>query len=269
MTHRVVICSQKGGVGKTTVAVNLALALADRGHRVLLVDLDPQGGVGHSLAKGDGDLVGLADVLAQRAAPADALRPTRQPNLALLPRGRLEPAEVCDYELALHRPGALAKVLDAVAADVDVTVVDTPSGLGLVTRTALRLATHALVVLQAEPVALRTVAQALGVVAHVRDHENPRLELLGILPTMVDKRSDASLSVLIDAWSALAAVFDTAIPRADVFSRAHQAGVPLAYLGGAPSPEARRFDLLAGEVEDLLYPSGLEAVDVQPARALL
>lgn len=269
MTHRVVICSQKGGVGKTTVAVNLALALADRGRRVLLVDLDPQGGVGHSLAKGDGELVGLADVLAQRAAPADALRPTRQPNLALLPRGRLEPAEVCDYELALHRPGALAKVLDAVAADVDVTVVDTPSGLGLVTRTALRLATHALVVLQAEPVALRTVAQALGVVAHVRDHENPRLELLGILPTMVDKRSDASLSVLIDAWSALAAVFDTAIPRADVFARAHQAGVPLAYLGGAPSPEARRFDLLAGEVEDLLYPSGLEAVDVQPARALL
>ena len=71
MTHRVVICSQKGGVGKTTVAVNLALALADRGRRVLLVDLDPQGGVGHSLAKGDGELVGLVDVLAQRAAPAD------------------------------------------------------------------------------------------------------------------------------------------------------------------------------------------------------
>ncbi|MCE9572455.1 MAG: ParA family protein [Deltaproteobacteria bacterium] len=269
MTTRVAIVSQKGGVGKTTVALNLALALAERGQRVLLADLDPQGGVGHALARSDGGLVGLADIVAGRIAPAAGVLPTKQPNLSLLPRGRLAPIEVCDYEQALFRPGVLERIFAASEGGFELVVLDTPSGMGMATRAALRVADHALLALQAEPAAFRTIGQALQVIEHVRAVENPRLGLLGILATMVDKSKDPSMGVLIDAWSELAGVLETTIPRADVFAEASQIGLPLGYLAGPPSPEARRFELLAGEVESLIVQAAGAAAIAHVQRELL
>ena len=94
MARRLAIASQKGGVGKTTVALNLAVALAEKGRRTLLVDLDPQGGVGLSLAKGDAELAGLAELLMNQAEPTQAVMTTQLPGLRLLPRGRLDPTDV-------------------------------------------------------------------------------------------------------------------------------------------------------------------------------
>lgn len=269
MTTSLAIVSQKGGVGKTTVALHLALSMAASGRRVLLVDVDPQGGLGHLLAKADSELSGLADVLAGRATPGEAVIVTRQAGLSLLPRGRLDAAESCAFEVSLFQAGTLARVLATVADDHDVIVIDTPSGMGMATRAALRIADHALLLLQAEPLALRTIAQALQVIAHVREHENARLSLLGILPTMVDKTHGPSLDVLVEAWSELAGVLETIIPRADVFSIASQAGVPVGYLGGPPSPEARRFDLLADEIDAILHASNPESRHAVPRRQLL
>ena len=268
--RRIAVVSQKGGVGKTTVSLNLALALAERGHRTLLVDLDPQGGVGHARARADDELIGLADVLAGAATPAEAVRPTHAPRLALLPRGRLDPVDAVAFELWLHQPGQLAAILAAAERDHDLVVIDTPSGLGLPTRAALDVATYALVPLQTERLALRSLVQTLRVLDHVRGHANPRLELLGVVATMADRTDEASLGVLVEAWSDLTAVLDTIVPRHPSFAAASDAGVPLAFLGGPPSPEARRFDMLAAELELVMARlHAPEDLDARPPRRLL
>lgn len=97
---------------------------------------------------------------------------------------------------------------------------------------------------------MRSLVQALRVVDHVQGGENPRLELLGILPTMVERTKDPSHAVMMELWSHFDGVLETTIPRADVFALASERGVPVGFLGGAPAPEARRFDVLAREVFD-------------------
>ncbi len=252
MTWRLLVTSQKGGVGKTTVALNLALALAERGQRVLLVDLDPQGGIAHSLAKDDTALLGLADLLSNAATPDQARVPTHQPNLTLVPRGRLDPLDACDYELTIAHQNNLREALEKLEVGFDVVVMDAPSGLGLITRAALRNADFGVIPFQAEPLALRSTGQVLRAMERVMLQENPRFRLLGILPTMVDRSSDASLGVMTQLWTGFDGVLDTTIPRAEVFQRASDAGVPVKFLGGPISPEARRFDALALEVLGLM-----------------
>lgn len=271
MARRIVLTSQKGGVGKTTVALNLALAFAERGRRTLLVDLDPQGGIGHALARGDTELVGLTDLLMGQIGADEAKLPTRVANLTLLPRGRLDPAEVCEYELALASGQILKRALDPIDASFDLTLIDTPSGVGIVTRAALALADYAVVPFQAEALALRSISQVLRAVDRVRATDNPRLELLGIVPTMVDREDDASLAVMADIWNGFAGVTETSIPRASIFARASLAGLPVGFLAGRPPPEARRFDLLAIELEGMMAELSprKDKEDERPARALL
>lgn len=252
MALRIAVVSQKGGVGKTTVSLNLALALAERKRRTLLVDLDPQGGVGLSLARPDDALAGLADLLMGRTPAAEAVTKTRLATLALLPRGRLSPVDVGEYEDAVRAPGVLAGALGKVEQGFELVVLDTPSGLGKITRAALSVADFALVPVQGEPLGMRSVGQVLEVVEHVRSGENPKLELLGLLPTMVQKSMEPSMAVLIELWNGFGAVLETVIPRAEVFAEASHTGLPVGYLGGPISPEVRRFELLAAEVEQIM-----------------
>lgn len=271
MNKLIVISSEKGGVGKTTVALNLALALAERGRRVLLVDLDPQGGIGHSLCRADTEHAGLAEVLAGELAPEQALLATKLPELWLLPRGRLDPADAPELELSLHEPGALAKVLAPVRERFDYVLMDTPSGNGIVTRAALAVADFVIMPFQAQPLCLRSLARGMRVIERVRSLENPKLSLLGVLPTMVERDDAASQSVMAEVWNGFDCVFDTTIPRVPVFGEASLRGVPIAYLSGPVSPEARRFGVLATEVEaNIESLSERSQSDVErPQRALL
>ncbi len=270
MTQRICITSQKGGVGKTTVALNLAVALSERGRRVLLADLDPQGGVGLSLAKSDSALAGLTEVLVGRSRPEEAVVTTRLEGLSLLPRGRLDPIDVPQYEQAVFAPGALARVLAPLLPKFDVVIYDTAAGLGMPTRAALAVADWALVIVQAEVLALRSLSQLLRVLEQVRATSNPQLKLLGLLPTMVELRKESSREVMEEMWSGFGAVLENTVPRADIFATASSRGLPVAFLGGSKSPEARRFENLAVEIETTLnHGAGDDSAQQRPERQLL
>ncbi len=249
MSHRIVLTSSKGGTGKTTTALNLAVALAERGRSTIVVDLDPQGAIGLFLAKEDTEWGGLAEVMIAGTAPSEVLLSTSLPTLRILARGRIDPIDTCEYEIQLQGGEFLSQTLDAIDEDVDFILIDTPSGLGPVTRAALRVSHFALLPLQAEPVAFRTMGQTLRVIDHVRRHENPSLQLLGIVPTMVQLDNDPSLNVMSAVWSGFGGVFDTVIPRSEIFTEASEIGIPLSFLGGRTRPEARRFTLLSDEIE--------------------
>lgn len=271
MNARIAITSQKGGVGKTTVALNLAAALAERGLRTLLVDLDPQGGIVLSLDRSESAFPGVADVLAGRTPLADTLQPTKLRGLTLLPRGRLSAVDAAEFEQALHRPRVLEGLLEAAEGNFQRVLIDTPAGMGLVARGVLAVSQFALVPFQVEPLALRSLGQALEVIEHVRSDENPRLELLGILPTMYDFGNEEALGVLAEISKDFEGVLQSAIPRSNVFTRASQRGLPLAFLAGPPTPEGRRFEHLADEIEATLASlSAKEDRDAErPERALL
>jgi chromosome partitioning protein len=272
MARRLVIASQKGGVGKTTVALNLAVALAERGRRALLVDLDPQGAIGLSLAKSDAELAGLAELVSGQEGSEEAVVATRLPGLSLLPRGRLDATDVPAFEEEVARPGALGGALETAEKDCDLAIFDTPSGLGRLTLAALGVADFVLLAFQTESLALRSVGQALRVVEHVQRTANPRLQLLGILPTLVERDRPGTHSVLSEMWNGFPDTLETVVPRTEAFARASALGIPVGFLGdGAGAPEARRFELLADELEARMNRlHGSERVhEAQPARQLL
>ena len=271
MTKRICVANPKGGVGKTTLSLNLAVGLAERGHRTLLVDMDPDGGIGLALAKGDAELRGLADVFAGVVSADDALLRTKLPTLSLLPRGRLDPNDVVLFEETLATGDTFERLIHKVEREFDVVILDTPSGLGRVPKVALGVSDFVLIPLQAEPLAFRTLPMLLRVIDHVRQTENPRLQLLGIAPTMVDVKKEPSRSVLESLWADFGGVLDAHIPRSDIFAVASQKGLPAAFLSGATPPEVRRVDMLAAEVENLMEQLSLDegGVHVQPERSLL
>lgn len=256
MANIISVISSKGGTGKTTVALNLAVALAEKGHPTLLVDVDPLGAIGLSLARSDTEWPGIAEYIAEKYSIRDSIITTKLPSLSILPRGRLDPLDISLFEEVCYSTRVLGEILASIEEEYRYIIIDTPSGLGMITRAALATSTYVLLPLQAEPLSLRCITQTLRVISHVREQEKPDLQLLGILATMVQLQQDTSFQVMKAAWGSLGGVLETYVPRADVFALASDKGLPISFLGGSYPPEALRFELLATEVENTIRELG-------------
>jgi len=228
------LANQKGGVGKTTTAINLATALAAIGERVLIVDLDPQGNAstGLGISRTDRD-VSSYDLLMGDAKVASAAVMTSVPNVAIVP----STLDLLGVELTIAQQADRAfRLRDAFRAMSDLTIngqavsyvlIDCPPSLNLLTINALVAADAVLVPLQCEFFALEGLSQLLQTIEQIRSTLNPRLSIQGVVMTMFDRRNNLSEQVLTDVRSEMGAlVYDTVIPRNVRLSEAPSYGKP-------------------------------------------
>lgn len=245
----IAVVNQKGGVGKTTTAINLAAALTDYGRRVLIVDLDPQGAVCVGLGIPAGGLSAtLYQVLTEDLPAADATIATSVPGMDVLPSTIMLAAAEQSLIGEVGRERLLAEALEPIRADYDVILLDCQPSLGLLTVNALAAADEALIPLECEYFALRGVALVAQTIEKVRARINPDLRISGILPTMFDARTVHSREVLQRVEEAygdqLCATF---IPRTVRFPETSAAGVPITVY--APScSAAKAYRRLAREI---------------------
>jgi chromosome partitioning protein len=254
----IALSNQKGGVGKTTTAINLATALAACGNRVLVVDFDPQGntttGFGvdkrqlttssYSLLMGDSQL-------------SEAAVATQVPGLHLVPSTiHLSGAEV-ELVPLMARETRLKEALQPVFGGYDYVFIDCPPSLGLLTINALVAATDVLIPMQAEFFAMEGLSQLFKTFELVRKNLNPQLEILGVLLTMFDKRNNLAQQVVNEVREHLGAkVFETVIPRNVRLSEAPSHGAP-GLIYDVKSPGSQAYIRLAAELMQRLAQAAL------------
>ena len=245
------IASQKGGVGKTTTAINLGACLAQESRRVLIIDVDPQANATSGLGISGNDLKStIYEVLIGHGELAEAVLPTALANLDVAVSGqRLSGAEV-ELVGMMARETRLKHAVSKVRDQYDYILVDSPPSLGLLTVNALTASDSVLIPLQCEYLALEGLTQLIGAIRLVQDHLNPGLRIEGVLLTMYDSRLNLSQQVADEARKFFAErVYRTVIPRNVRLSEAPSFGKPIV-LYDPHSTGAESYRDLAREVLD-------------------
>ena len=244
----IAITNQKGGVGKTTTAVNLSACIAARGRRVLLVDIDPQGNATSGLGKSGGEGTTVYDVLIGEVTAPEAVLDTGFGPLSLIPTA----IELAGAEIELvgveNREQLLKDALEPVRGDYDYIFVDCPPSLSLLTVNALTAAQSVLIPIQCEYYALEGVGQLVNTVKLMRRKLNPALAVEGILLTMFDARTNLCAQVVQEVRNHFRdEAFQTMIPRNVRLCEAPSYGLPI-HLYDARCSGAKAYGELAEEL---------------------
>jgi len=225
----IAVANQKGGVGKTTTAVNLSACLAELGKKVLLIDIDPQGNTTSGLGYNKYDLKQCVyDALINDVPMDQIIVPTAYDNLSLLPATiQLAGAEI-ELVAVISREAKLKRALDKTKHRFDYVIIDCPPSLGLLTINALTAAHSVLVPIQCEFYALEGLSQLMNSIQLVQKHLNPALALEGVVLTMFDARTNLSIQVVDEVKAHFRnKVYSTIIPRNVKLSEAPSHGLPI------------------------------------------
>lgn len=243
------VTNQKGGVGKTTTAVNLAYYIAKSGKKTLLVDFDPQGNATSGLGIDKQLLQGtMADVVMEEMTLDQIVIPTAHKNLFLAPTTPLLANTEVQLAQADKRFSRLKAAIEASQQGYDIVIIDSPPSLSLLTVNGLIAASYVLLPVQAEFYALEGLGQLLETMKLVRKGMNPTLELLGVLPTMIDSRTTLSGQVHEEIKKHFPGkVFSSTIPRNIRLAEAPSHGLPVGVYDRF-SKGARAYKALAKEV---------------------
>lgn len=211
----IAFANQKGGVGKTTTAVNTSVLLAAHGLRVLLIDLDPQGNTTSSLGIDKSELtLTMYDLLIDDASVEDVAIVTGRVHVDLLPATPMLAAAEVDLVSVVHRERRLKRSLTQFASKYDLAIIDCPPSLGLLTVNGLTAADHVVIPIQCEFLALEGVSQLIATIDLVKRQLNPELDVLGVLMTMFDARTNLSSSVVEEVRRFFPdRIFTTIVPR--------------------------------------------------------
>lgn len=249
MAKVITITNQKGGVGKTTTAINLSFYLAKAGKKTLLIDFDPQGNASSGLnIEKDQAHISMSQLLLSQNQAHEAVMPTSVRNLSII----VATPELADTEIKMtqldNRFTIFRDIIKTLRKDYDYIIIDSPPSLSLITVNCMIAADYLLLPVQTEFYALEGVAQLLESMQLIKKASNPKLQILGVVATMYDKRTSLSAQVLAEIQKYFKdLVFKTTIPRNIRLAEAPSHGVPIGQYDRF-SKGAKAYKNLAAEV---------------------